>query len=261
MKYSDKLNGFWEEGYHYYIEIRDAKMTVRDYRRSVALETKISYDAKAPERGERTVISPKDNVLSRDAYGKPFTMIRELAWENGELKMLYYYTIMGETLYTLKKVSNGPFDHIRIRDGEFQKSLQGEWIRWRADGGKDEVLRIKGDRLLLRGLDWEPFHVVSFNYSPDKVWIVPRDLTQQNFVSFTEFEVLPDMLTSREIIMDVNTPLSVFLREKDLGEVEIPAAAKEQAVNMMREPPRRIDGPMVDEVKILKEDLTDRADS
>ena len=33
MKYSDKLNGFWEEGYHYYIEIRDGRMTVRGYRR------------------------------------------------------------------------------------------------------------------------------------------------------------------------------------------------------------------------------------
>ena len=30
MKYSDKLNGFWEEGYHYYLEFQDDKLTVRD---------------------------------------------------------------------------------------------------------------------------------------------------------------------------------------------------------------------------------------
>ena len=29
MEYSDKLNGFWEEGYHFYFEIRDDKLTVR----------------------------------------------------------------------------------------------------------------------------------------------------------------------------------------------------------------------------------------
>ncbi|MBQ9545077.1 MAG: hypothetical protein IJV00_08115 [Clostridia bacterium] len=233
MKYSGKLNGFWEEGYHYYIEIRDDKMTVRDYRRAVELETKISYAAKAIERGERAVISMKDNVLSRTAAGEPFTMIRELAWESGELKLLYYYTIMGETLYTLKKVDRGPFDHIKIRDGEFLKSLQGEWIRWRADGKKDDVLKIKNNKLLWLGIDWERFHVVSYDYSPDRVWIVPEDLTQKDFVCCTEFEVLPGMLTAREIIMDVNTPLSVFIREKDLDKVEIPAAAKEPAVNTM----------------------------
>ena len=26
--YSDKLNGFWEEGYHYYLEFRNKKLAV-----------------------------------------------------------------------------------------------------------------------------------------------------------------------------------------------------------------------------------------
>ena len=130
MKYSDKLDGFWEEGYHYYLEFRGKRLTVRDYRRAVALETTVGYDADAIERGESAVISLADNVLSRTAKGEPFTMIRELRFEDGELKMLYYYTIMGETLYTLKKVDHGPFDHIIIRDAEFLDRLQGEWIEW-----------------------------------------------------------------------------------------------------------------------------------
>ncbi|MBQ2110951.1 MAG: hypothetical protein II191_04310, partial [Clostridia bacterium] len=64
MKYSDKLNGYWEEGYHYYLEFKDETLTVRDYRRAIALETGCSYDAAALERGERTVIELKNNVLS-----------------------------------------------------------------------------------------------------------------------------------------------------------------------------------------------------
>ena len=147
MVYSDKLNGFWEEGYHYYIEIRDDLFTVRDYRRAITLETTISYDAEALERGERTLIEVANPVLSRDGSGEPFTMIRELAYEDGELKFLYYYTIMGETLYTIKKVDHGPFDHIIIRDDEFLEGLQGEWIEWRANGDRSNKVHIKGNKI------------------------------------------------------------------------------------------------------------------
>ena len=42
MNYSDKLNGFWEEGYHVYAEIRDDKITLRNYMRKIDLETTIS---------------------------------------------------------------------------------------------------------------------------------------------------------------------------------------------------------------------------
>lgn len=174
MKYSDKLSGFWEEGYHYYLEFRDKRLTVRDYRRAVALETTVKYDADAIERGERAVISLADNVLSRTASGEPFTMIRELAWENGELKLLYYYTIMGETLYTLRKVDHGPFDHIVIRDDEYLDRLQGEWIEWRADGERSSKLTIRRDRLSWFDGEVHPFHVVSYKTSPDVVRIVPR---------------------------------------------------------------------------------------
>ena len=250
MSFSDKLNGFWEEGYHYYIEIRDGKMTVRDYRRSVMLETGISYDAAAVERGERTVISTDDNVLSRDGYGRPFTMIRELAWENGELKMLYYYTIMGETLYTLKKVDRGPFDHIRIRDDEFLDGLQGEWVRWRADGDKSDLLRFRGDRLWRFGIESEPIHVVSYAGEPDRVFIVPRDLTQKDFVSCTAIEVLPGMLTATDIVMDMDMPLSVFVREAALDSAVIPEAAKRAPRNTMIFDSH--DAPMTDDPPVEK---------
>lgn len=227
MKYSDKLNGFWEEGYHYYIEIRDGRMTVRGYRRDVVLETEISYDADAVERGERTVITPKESVLSRDFEGKPFTMIKELAWESGELKFLYYYTIMGEKLYTLRKTDKGPFDHIIIRDDEFLPRLQGEWVEWSRSGKSSNTLVIKGDRLSTFGIEDRKIHVVSYTYNRDEVRIVPANLIDTDFGSWQSFEVGPDRLTSRMMVFDATVPLSVFARREMLNRIDIPAAAKE----------------------------------
>ena len=125
MTYSKKLNGYWEEGYHYYLEFCDALLTVRGYDRAVQLETEISYDAEALERGERTVIQLKDKVLSRSLTGEMMTEIGELAWENGELEFLYHYPILGDTVYTLHKVDHGPFAHIILRDEEYMDKLTG----------------------------------------------------------------------------------------------------------------------------------------
>ena len=232
-KYSNLLNGYWEEGYHYYMEFRDGHLTVRDYRRSVTLETEISYDASALERGERTVLSLKDNVLSRDGSGNPFTMIRELAYENGELKMLYYYTIMGETLYTLKKTDRGPFDHIRIRDDEFLKQLQGKWydLKRGTEGGFEMV--IDRNRIRAFGTEFEPFHVVSRDYAPDWVVIVPENLIDGNFRGYTEVEVRPDMLVTRMMITDCSVPATVFVRKDMLGKMELPPEAQGSIRNTM----------------------------
>lgn len=233
MTYSDKLNGFWEEGYHYYIEIRDGGMTVRDYRRRVMLETRIEYDAELLESGARTVITPEDTVLSRDAYGELFTMIRELAYENGELKLLYYYTIMGETLYTLHKVDHGPFAHIIIRDDEFLPGLQGEWVEWSRNGRHAGRLVIEGDRLTLPFGDAVPIHVVSYTYDKNRVRIVPADLTRDDFGSYTDIEVHRDRLTTRMMICDASVPLSIFARKEMLDKISIPEEARRPVVSTM----------------------------
>lgn len=221
MKFSEKLNGFWEEGYHYYIKIRDGEMTVRDYRRKVELRTHIAYDADLLEAGERTVISVEDPVLSRTASGDLFTMIRELAYEKGELRFLYYYTITGEELYTLKKVDHGPFDHIVIRDDEYLASLQGEWIVYHSEGKRGSVLTIDGSRLTWLGAKDCPIHVVSEKDFPDSVSIVPADLTEDSFPGFNRIQVLPDRLTTYIQVYDMNVPMTIFARADMMDRIEV----------------------------------------
>lgn len=235
MRYSGKLNGFWEEGYHYYIEIDKKKMTVRDYARRVTLTTEISYDAAALERGERTQILLKDKSLSKCADGSDMMAINALYFEDGELKLTEYHAIVGEKLLTLKKVDHGPFDHVINRDREYMRRLQGVWEQWTRSGEGGEPLEIRGDRLRWLG-EVQPFSVVSYRTDPHRVYIVPKDLTQRDFAGFTPIEILPDMLTTRMIIMDMSVPLTVFARKDMLDKISVPPAALEEARNTMIAP-------------------------
>lgn len=239
MTFSDKLNGFWEEGYHYYIEIRDAHLTLRRYDRVITLETEISYDAEALERGERTVIALEDPVLSRTVTGEFMSRIDELACQDGVLTLVRNYLNEEKTSYTLRKTDHGPFDHIRIRDDEFVPALQGEWVRWTANGPGD-VLTIQ-DRTLSWGI-WGGgrFHAVSYNYAPDEVQLVPEDLTRENFPGFTAVKVEKDMLTTRMIVHDASVPLTVFARRDMLDKIAVPDAARAPIVSTMMHMP----GPM-----------------
>lgn len=227
MAYSEKLNGYWEEGYHYYMEFRDEKLTMREYRRKIILETTVRYDAAALDRGEETEIIPADPVFDRWPSGEMAMEIRSLRYVGGELKLLEYYTIMGEKEYTLKKVDGGPFRHIRIRDEEVLPRLQGTWLEWRAwQNGKRSALTIQGNTL-----SWGPYgggkiHAVSYDYAPEKVWLVPEDLTESGFGGFNDVEVRGNMLVTGLIVMDMSMPSSVFAREENLDTIQVPESAK-----------------------------------
>ena len=224
MAYSEKLNGYWEEGYHYYMEFRDEKLTMREYRRKIILETTVSYDGEALDRGEETEIIPADPVFDRWPDGEPAMEIRSLRYAGGELKMLEYYTIMGEKEYTLKKVEGGPFRHIRIRDEEVLPKLQGLWREWRPSGG-GSALTIQGNTLSWEGGGGK-IHAISRDYAPEKILLVPEDLTESDFGAFCEVEVRGHMLMTRRIVMDMSVPSSVFAREEELDSIEVPESAK-----------------------------------
>ena len=237
MRYSKKLNGYWEEGYHYYLEFRNAKLTVRDYRRAVMLETAVSYDAAALDRGEPTPIVLEDRVLSRTWDGKMMTEIQELIYRDGELQMLYYYTIMGETRYTLHKVDHGPFDHIHIRDKEYLPRLKGEWQEWRRDGG-GSILTIRGNKLEWMGIK-AAFHAVSIGDRKDQVFLVPENLIDKEFPGFTSIEVQGETLTCRMLITDVSVPLTVFARPDRIDRIPVPPEALEPMRSTMLPPVER----------------------
>ena len=232
------LDGYWEEGYHYYLEIRGGKAVLRDYAKRVIFETSIKYDKKSIAKGEETDLTLSETVLSRAASGEPMTWIKRLYYKNGEIIMDYFYTIMGDTTYTLKKVDCGPFDNIIIRDKEILPKVQGLWLEWRK-GGVDESetgLLIKGDTLRYGGKDFELFcekiHAISYRGSDD-IYLVPKDLTRREFRGMTLISVEENMLTSRMIICDASAPLLVFLRKEDYDKTPIPPEATEPIRNTM----------------------------
>ena len=77
------------------------------------------------------------------------------------------------------------------------------------------------------------FHVVSYAYDPDKVFLIPEDLCNDSFPAFTRIEVGKDMLSCYMMVYDMSVPLSVFARKDMLDQIEIPEAAKRKAVNTM----------------------------
>lgn len=227
--YSEKLNGYWEEGYHFYIEIRNETMTIRDYRRKVQLVTAISYDAEAVEEGRKTPIQLENNVLSVGAANNPMSWFEEMYWEDGLINAVEGYSFMErKDPYTIKKVEHGPFDHIVIRDEEYVPKLQGVWKQWSGSGSPGDDLVISGNEFKW-GLHGGKFHIISYNrpgYDPESVRMVPWDLTEDSFRSCSSFDVYPDKLTTYEIIFDMSVPMSVFARAEDLDRIEIPPAAK-----------------------------------
>ncbi|MCR5684717.1 MAG: zinc ribbon domain-containing protein [Lachnospiraceae bacterium] len=235
MAYSDKLNGFWEEGYHFYFEIRDDKLTVREYRRKITLETTIEYDAAGVEAGVKTLIKLADNVLSYGGSNNPMSWFEEMYYEDGLIQLMEGYSFMDrKDPYTLKKVERGPFDHIIIRDDEYHDFLEGEWVQWSVSGdySKKETLYIHDNEFHWR-LHGGKFHVVTYNYDRESVYLVPWDLTESDFRSCTQFRVYPDMLTTNEIICDMSTPVSVFAREENIEKIEVPGGAKTGGVSVM----------------------------
>ena len=232
------LDGYWEEGYHYYLEICGKRAVLRDYAKRIIFETGIRYDRRKLRNGERTELSLGETVLSRTAAGEPMSWIRSLTFEDGRIVMEYHYTITGDKTYVLEKADHGPFYEYIVRDSEILPGIQGLWLEWPQDGdGDGRGLRIDKNVLRYGTEEYDMFrtkiHAVSYRSSPDRVFLTPEDLTVTEFPGMTRIDVEKGMLTSRMIVCDVSVPLSVFLRREDLGSAEIPPEATEKARNLM----------------------------
>ena len=241
------LDGYYEEGYHYYLYIKGDKAVLRDYAKRIIFETTVKYDKKAVRSGEQTDIILGQTVLSRTAAGEPMTWIKRLYFDSGEIVMDYYYTIMGDTTYRLHKVDHDPFYNIVVRDDEVLPKIQGFWLEWRKDGDyKDKYgIRINGDRLSYGTASYSMFtskiRAISYRSSPDRIILTPYDLTVTEFPGMTQINYDGDMLTSYMIVMDMSTPMSVFMREENIGKLPVPPDAMREARNTML----HVDEPMI----------------
>lgn len=248
MRYSEKLNGYWEEGYHYYFEIRDGKFTLRDASKRIAIDTTVKYDAKKLEAGEKTELEIKDTVLTRSYKGEPMWYITALYYENGEIHMDTHYTITGDDSYVLKKVDHDPFYNFILLDKEYLPRLQGEWVQWHKDKSTKSTLVIKGNeiRFLYDGsvLNKCKIHVVAYRSYPQKIFLNNEDLTVSGVGMYSSLDIGQDMITGYEMVCDMDMPLSVFARRDMIDKIEIPAAALRKPRNTM------ICEPMTDEAMV-----------
>lgn len=228
------LDGYWEEGYHYYIEIKGKKLIVRDYAKRVQLETVISYDPESADSGKNTLIHLEKCALSYTGYGEPMSWISELRYTDGELVMDYYYTIMGTTEYKLKKAEGDPFRNILILDDDYLPLLQGKWV----DGTDSSVwLLIKNDTLCFgfreHADEAVPIHVTAYVSNPRKIYIRHASLTTHDLGMYSDLEIGGGMLKGYMQVTDTNVPPTCFVRECEFGTIELPDEAYRPAVNTM----------------------------
>lgn len=251
MRYSEKLNGYWEEGYHYYFEIENGKFTLRDASKRIVFTTTVKYDAKKLDNGEKTELEIGEKTLAKTYKGEPMWYITGLYYENGRIHMDTHYTITGDSSYDLYKVDHDPFYNFVILDKEYLPRIKGEWIQWSKNKDNKNKIVIKGNELrFLYGnsvIDKRKIHVVAYRTNQNKVFINDEDLTVSGVGMFTPLDVEPDMLTGYETVCDMAMPLSVFARRDMLDKIEIPLAALREPRNTM------ICEPMTDEAPKIKE--------
>ena len=241
MKYSKKLNGYWEEGYHYYFEIRNNTFTLRDAGKRIVFTTKIEYDARALESGERTELRIGETALAKNYKGEPMWYITGMWYENDTIHMDTHYTITGDSSYDLHRVDHDPFYNYLILDKKYLPKLKGDWIEWRKDGKRTAVLSFKGDRVSYKydgsELSSAKIHVIAYRSSPDVVFINDADLTVSGVMMFSRLDIKPDMITGYEMVCDADMPLSVFARADMIDKIQIPAEAMRPIRNTMEYDP------------------------
>ena len=229
LKDGGPLDGYWEEGYHYYFEIRGDRITVRDASKRVCLERNVSYDPDAVRRGEGTGILVPDAVISRAYDGSPMVYMTSLRFEDGEIRMGRYFTVTREAQrYSLHRAEHDPFWNILILDEDELPLISGDWV----DALRpDSVLRVEGDEASF-------FYAGMPTYGPVRVHVTAHrgqqppvkklteaDLTSSGIGEYSDLEIRDGMLCGYRSVTDVSVPLTCFVRPEDVGKKELPEQA------------------------------------
>ena len=210
-----ELDGYWESGYDYYVEIDGGHILIRDYAKVSVLDT--SFTREAADAG-KTVLTLAENGLSYDG-DRVLMHVDEIYSEDGALKMSVSYTFMDRIDgFTLEKVGHDPFADLIIMDDEFLPLLEGTWIE--EDGGEyPYTIEFRGNVMTMK-LDGKKIakdriHVV--RYASDdlqRVRLAPEDLTGANwfFGPFAGIEYYDGKLHTEMVVFDADSIRYTFLR-------------------------------------------------
>ena len=211
---SGDLNGYWEEGYYYYLQIEDGSLTLRDYAKKTVLET--PFETTYGQDGIDGII-PENPYLKYDG-SDPYAEIACMMYADGDIYMTERSLIFPDQFdtYCLHPVDHDPFYNLVIRDDELLDMFQGGW----ADDSRENVccLCIDGNRLRVYWEDMPEydalnarFHIVSYRGDEDEsIFLVNEDLAQSDFFSFSRFSFQDGILTAYETIPDADFPAYRF---------------------------------------------------
>lgn len=210
------LSGYWRSGSSYYMEIGEEELIIRDSMKRPVVET--GYEVMKCE--ERLYLVPEDDSFNYNHLAEPYATLTELYWEDGRIWLHFYHHYMPDELkeQIFEATDEGPFDNILIRDDEFLEELQG---RWQEDPPGFYILTIDGNHITAGYesdgeyivLDEMDFHVISYTYWPENVYLIKDDLIETEFYAFSQFQYQDGKLCTNEMVLDADWDTSIdFVR-------------------------------------------------
>ena len=210
----DSVLGYWNSDSQYYMELTEDELILRDSFKNINLQTGYSVENIAG----MLIFDLEDTDLTYSPdTPDPYGYISEMFYDEGRIYMYYvhkYYP--DETRETVFEATDkGPFDNIIIRDDEYLDELQGKWME---SPNSSYVILIEGNHMSIGyeyadgKMDIEDemdFHVISYDYYPEKVYLIHDDLIDTYFYAFTQFEYSDGKLYSNEMVLDADWDTSV----------------------------------------------------
>lgn len=217
--------GYWESGCDYYLQIEDDRLILRDYARRIVLDT--FFTAQAVSDGSMELI-PGESGLSYEEKPDNYAEITQMCLENGEIRLnVRFIASERDEEYMLRQVENGPFDHIIILDDEVLPEFEGVWH----EPDQEWTMEISGAHLCVYPDDypdnrWIDADIHAIRYSRDEtdgtVYLVPEDLTADDFGGFTFFDYCGETLNTIMIVYDAEDMLYFRFEKLDGAEIREP---------------------------------------
>lgn len=213
-----ELQGYWEQENYCYLEIDGTHMTLRDGLKRLVMDCDFTTEE---QEGQIIILPETDALQYPPPYEGPYAYVEEMYYEEGVIHLQYHFAYRPEESkeYLLLYTEEGPFDHITIRDEEYLEELEGTW----EDSRKSYMIRINGNHMEIGwyydetfDLQYETdFHIISYDYAPNQLFLIQEDLVGTEFYAFTRFEYRDGKLETNEMIMDADWDTSITFEKID----------------------------------------------